>query len=405
VDHYQRDIHFEAACRGWARQILVLDDATGRQHDCDFLVDAAASDCSIYAGGIPAKARLLLGPAYALVRHAFVAKRAEALRRRDGRPVGKILISFGATDPLNVTPIALDALGSIADEISINVALSSRAPHLDEVRRQLRGRIQLILDADMAELMTEADLAIGAAGASAFERAALGLPSIIVTLADNQLGIAKAMVEAGAVIDAGPFDGSLVVKLGPILRTLIADPVARVRVTEAAAMLIDGRGQQRLLARLLDEVRIRDGSIVRLRLAEKSDGDWLLQLQHMPQIRRYFKNPAVPSVDEHASWVTRTLADPDVFFLLIEVEGVRAGYIRLDPIKRKHATIGISIALCPSFQGRGVASVALSLARRLQPSAIFDAEVSPENMASKALFTRAGFRQVNESRYQQRVSC
>ena len=50
VDHYQRDIQFEEACRGWARQILVMDDATGRRHDCDILVDAAASDRSVYEG-------------------------------------------------------------------------------------------------------------------------------------------------------------------------------------------------------------------------------------------------------------------------------------------------------------------------------------------------------------------
>jgi UDP-2,4-diacetamido-2,4,6-trideoxy-beta-L-altropyranose hydrolase len=401
VDHYQRDIHFEEACRGWAGQILVMDDATGRQHDCNFLVDAAASDDAAYKGGVPAHVRLLLGPAYVLVRRAFTTHRAEALRRRDGRPVKKILISFGATDPWNVTPAVLDALASFAEDISIVVALSSRAPHLDEVHRKLRGRMQLILDADMVGLMTEADLAIGAAGATSYERAVLGLPSIIVRLANNQRGIAKALAKAGAVIDAGRSDGSLGSRLSSIVQTLIADPVARIRMTEVATALIDGRGWQRLLAEVAGEVRARDGSSVRLRLAENSDCDWLLQLQRVPQTRRYARNPSVPTAEEHACWMARIFADQDVFLLLIEANGERVGSLRLDRLKSDDPSFEISIAVCPTRHARGIASGALSLARRLEPAAVFEAEISPANVASQKLFERAGFRSVGAARYRQ----
>jgi UDP-2,4-diacetamido-2,4,6-trideoxy-beta-L-altropyranose hydrolase len=405
VDHYQRDIQFEEACRGFARQILVMDDATGRRHDCDILVDAAANDRSVYAGDGPAPARLLLGPHYALVRRAFTARRAEALQRRDGRPVENILVSFGATDPWNATPVALDALGRFADDISIIVALSSRAPHLDEVRRKLRGRMQLVLDADMAELMTAADLAIGAAGASSYERAVLGLPSIVVTLADNQRGIARAVIDAGAAIDAGRFDPTFSSRLAAIMRTLIPDPGARIRMTEAATALVDGRGWQRLLIGVVGDTAARDGSSVRLRVAEISDRDWLFELQRVPQTRRYFRNPLAPTTEEHACWMARILADPDVFLLVIEVDGEQAGYVRLDRRKGEKAKFEISVAVCPKAHGRGVGSVALSLARRLQPGAVFDAEILPENIASRALFTRAGFHQVSENRYQQQSSC
>lgn len=402
VDHYQRDIHFEEACRGWARQILVLDDATGRQHDCDFLVDAAAGDRAIYAGAVPAQARLLLGPDYALMRRAFIAKRAEALRRHDGRPVEKILISFGATDPWNVTPVALDALGSVSDDISITIALSSQAPHLDDVRRKLRGRMQLAVDADTAALMTEADLAIGAAGASAFERAALRLPSIVVTLADNQCGIASALAGAGAAIDAGRPDATLAARLGLLVRTLIANSAARMHMSVAAASLVDGRGGQRVLIELAGATPARAGSRVRLRLAQGSDKEWLLALQQAPQTRRHFRNSRVPSADEHACWMTRTLFDQRVLLLVIEAEGERGGYVRLDRLDSESAAFEISVAVCPKLHGRGLGSAALLLARRLQPDAVFDAEILPENFASRALFTRAGFRQMGEGRYQQR---
>ncbi len=190
VDHYGRDAVFERACRAWARRILVLDDATGRDHDCDLLLDAAASDPAPYRDRVPAHAQLLLGPAYATLRPAFLARRGEALARRDGRPVRNILVSLGATDPANATCRVLDALEPVLGEAAVTVVLSSRAPHLAEVQRRARGAITLMTDvADMAELMTKADLAIGAAGSSAYERAVLGLPTVMVTLADNQRGI------------------------------------------------------------------------------------------------------------------------------------------------------------------------------------------------------------------------
>jgi UDP-2,4-diacetamido-2,4,6-trideoxy-beta-L-altropyranose hydrolase len=245
VDHYHRDIHFEEACRGWAGQILVMDDATGRQHDCDFLVDAAASDDLAYKDAVPAHARLLLGPHYALMRRAFIARRAEALRRRDGRPVENILVSFGATDPWNATSVALDALESFAKDYAITVALASQAPHLDEVRRKLNGRTELKLDADMAALMTEADLAIGAAGASAYERAVLGLPSIVVTLADNQRGICRCLIDAGAAACAGS-KSDVVPELAKLTRALASNREKRLLMARNASSLVDGLGSRKI---------------------------------------------------------------------------------------------------------------------------------------------------------------
>jgi UDP-2,4-diacetamido-2,4,6-trideoxy-beta-L-altropyranose hydrolase len=248
VDHYQWDVAVEQACRSFARKILVLDDATGRDHDCDVLIDAAAAGPEAYAGHVPAHARVLAGPAYALMRRSFVLHRPAALARRDGRPVKEILVSCGATDPTNVTSLVLDALDDVAHDVTVTVVLSSRAPKVDDVRRRLRGKARLLLDADnMADLMSYADLAIGAPGASAYERAVLGLPSILVTLADNQRGIARLMEEAGAAADGGVIDDGFAPRLGRIVERLLADGWARTRMAQAASALIDGRGAMMIL--------------------------------------------------------------------------------------------------------------------------------------------------------------
>jgi UDP-2,4-diacetamido-2,4,6-trideoxy-beta-L-altropyranose hydrolase len=247
VDHYQRDVSFEKACRSFAQNILVLDDATGRDHDCDILVDAAATDAMVYGGHVPVPAQVLIGPAYALIRRSFVVHRETALARRDGRSVKEILVSCGATDPANATAAVLDALDDISDKAIITVVLSSHAPHIDAVRQRLRGNVRLLLDADnMADLMTNADLAIGAPGTTAYERAVLGLPSILVTLAENQHGIARLMADACAAVGAGVLDDCFVTRLRRLVENILNDSEVRIRLANAASVLVDGHGAARI---------------------------------------------------------------------------------------------------------------------------------------------------------------
>jgi UDP-2,4-diacetamido-2,4,6-trideoxy-beta-L-altropyranose hydrolase len=257
VDHYGRDFTFERQCRDFARRILVLDDGTGRQHDCDLVVDAAACDCSLYRGRAPAHARFLLGPSYALVRRSFVTHRPTALACRNLAPVKSILISFGATDPWNATPVALAAVAAFADHVAITIAMSSRAAHLEHLRPRLPSNARLVLDADMARLMSEADLAVGAAGATAFERAVLGLPSVIVAAAENQRGLANLLTEAGAAIDCGSLDVEAVDHISAAAFALLNDAQARLRMSRAASDLIDGQGG----ARICDAVRQMDRAL------------------------------------------------------------------------------------------------------------------------------------------------
>ena len=402
VDHYGREAAFEMACRAFARKIFVLDDATGRRHDCDILVDAAAPSAESYAGLVPAHARLLTGPDYALLGRAFLVQRAAALARRDGRPVAEILVSCGATDPANATEVVLDVLAEVAPSASVTVVLSSTAPHAARIRARAGGNFRLILDAEnMADLMANADFAIGAPGNMAFERAALGLPSIQITLADNQRGVARLLVEAGAALDAGAIDDGLALRLRGLLRTLLADGAERNRLGQAGSRLVDGRGATRIMLAALGPVATKDDAPVSLRLADTHDEGWLLDLQRQPDLRRYFRNPAVPGAEEHHQWMERTLADPDRLLLIVECNGAAAGMLRLDrlPDRDGMARREVSIAVDSNCAKRGVGSAALALARRLLPCSVLEAEILPENRPSERAFARAGFRPAGANRY------
>jgi UDP-2,4-diacetamido-2,4,6-trideoxy-beta-L-altropyranose hydrolase len=394
VDHYKRDVAFETTCRAFAKKIVVLDDATGRNHDCDILVDAAASSKEFYAGHVPAHARVLAGPAYALIRRSFVADREMALARRDGRPVKEILVSCGATDPANATAAVLDSINDVVEDVAVTVVLSSQAPYVEAVRKRLRGNARLLVDvADMAELMTNSDLAIGASGSTAYERAVLGLPSILVTIADNQRGVAHLMSRAGAALDAGMLDADFVLRLRSLITGLIAAGAVRRRMAQDASALIDGRGTARIAVAVLDDRVAKDGARVRLRLAEPDDEGWLLKLQQDPQTRRYFRNAATPTTQEHHDWMRRTLADLKRLLLIVEANGEPVGSVRLDRLSNEDgkARHEVSVAIDPTRHGRGIASAALRLVRGLMPGAALDATILPTNQASRALFERSGY--------------
>jgi len=401
VDQYERDQSFERSCRSFASKILAFDDTSRRHHDCDVLLDSGAAEPAVYVDRVPSHAAVLTGSAYALMRRSFIERREAALARRDGRPVKSILVSCGATDPMNCTVPVLKALAGIVHDATITVVLSSRAPHLDSVRRHLHRNMQLRLDANnIAELMTDADLAVGAPGATAFERAVLGLPSIMVAFADNQRGVARMMSDAGAVIDAGTLDSGLVERLRRLLKRALEDGELRRRMAKTATALIDGRGALRTMLALHSERNVQ-GTVVTLRLATAEDEAWLLWLQSQPHTRRHFYNPAIPTAPEHHAWMQRTLSDPSKMLLVVDVNHHAAGMVRLDHLvaaDRKRA-FEISIAVDPTRHGYGIGSAALRLVRQLMPNAVLDAAVHVQNAASKALFRAAGFAELSDELY------
>ena len=402
LDRYDCERSFERACRAWARHVVVLDDNTGRQHDCDILVDAAEATGAHYADNVPSHARVLVGPSLALIRGEFVTQRSAALDRRDGRPVRNMLLSFGATNSKNLTVKTLEAIADIVCDIGITVALSSNAPHLDDVRGRAGRNVRLKVDPpDMATLISAADLAIGAGGVSGYERAVLGLPTLLVAAAENQKGVCRMMAAAGAALDAGCIDEELPVRLKALTADMLGNPAARKRMAQAAAALVDGRGARRLFVAMGGDRVTRTGVHVRLRLVEENDEHWILKLQTEPDTRRFARNHAVPTVEEHHRWMKRMLESRESILMVVEASGKDVGTIRLDRQdgNRRSGRYEISIAISSAWQSQGIGSAALSLVRGLQPQAILDAEVLPENDASRCLFAGAGYVHLRENLY------
>ncbi|MBK1719494.1 UDP-2,4-diacetamido-2,4,6-trideoxy-beta-L-altropyranose hydrolase [Thiocystis violacea] len=199
VDHYGLDRRWESAMRPWTQRLMVIDDLADRPHDCDLLLDQNLVDEAEtrYRELIPSGCHLLTGPTHALIRPSFHALASETEERTR---LDRLLIFFGGTDPFDLTTMALDDLDGRA--LSADVVLGAGNPHRERIERMCQdsgGRWTLHVQTHrMAELMANADLALGAGGSTHWERCLMGLPALVVTVAANQIATTQRLHEHGA---------------------------------------------------------------------------------------------------------------------------------------------------------------------------------------------------------------
>lgn len=256
VDHYSLDRRWEQTMRTKTRSIMVIDDLADRPHTCDFLLDQTfGRQAKDYVPLVPDGCELLCGAQYALLRPEFVALREYSLKRRAQPVLKELLINMGGVDKDNVTGNVLLALKSCAlpEDCRLTVVMGQTAPWLKNVQdlscsMQRPTRVLVGVD-NIAQLMADSDLAIGAAGGTSWERCCLGLPSIVLVIADNQLEVAKGLEHAGAALVCLSYQG-LSKQLSVLLSKICTDIARLALLTKAAAKVTNGMGAGEVLARM-----------------------------------------------------------------------------------------------------------------------------------------------------------
>jgi len=261
-DHYGLSASdHEAMAKG--RVALAIDDLADRALMADLVLDSGpARRAQDYDGLVPETARLLLGPHYAPVRPAFAELRDGALGRRGGEGVGRVLVSLGLTDVGGVTERVLERLRPKIGSAGLDVVLGAEAPSLAALTRIARRDDRMALHVaipDMAWLCANADIAVGAAGSSAWERCVLGLPSLMVILADNQREAAQALAEREAALVVDAADPGFDAAFDLALMRLLTDPGLRRRLSAASAEVCDGLGAPRVAEAFLKLIAARKG--------------------------------------------------------------------------------------------------------------------------------------------------
>jgi UDP-2,4-diacetamido-2,4,6-trideoxy-beta-L-altropyranose hydrolase len=198
VDHYGIDHIWQNAVKGCYERLMVIDDLADRTHNCNILLDQNFGRIKEdYIKLVPKSCKVLLGPKYALLRSEFAQWRKYSLNRRKYPELKKIFVSMGGVDSENKTAQILEQLKSckLPNDVKVTVVMGDTAPHLKyimDMAEFLPFKVEVKSNvSNMAEIMSNCDIAIGGSGSTTWERCCLGLPSIQIILAENQKFIAE----------------------------------------------------------------------------------------------------------------------------------------------------------------------------------------------------------------------
>lgn len=251
LDHYAADIMWEKEMRPFVKNIMVIDDLANREHDCDLLLDQNLyQNMAIrYKGLLPKNCLELLGPEFALLRPEF--REFKRLGKTRAGEINRVLVFFGGTDPTNETSKTLEAIKAIDQgfKFKVDVVVGQSNPNKEDIKRQC---LELPLVTfycqveNMAELMARADLAIGAGGVSTWERCCVGLPSLIISVAKNQVDISREAAKRGVGIYIGPSSEVSSKQIFKESLALLREPEVVNRFSKAASDLVDGLGATRV---------------------------------------------------------------------------------------------------------------------------------------------------------------
>lgn len=396
VDHYALDAAWERVLRPAVTRILVIDDLADRPHDADFLLDQNYYRPleGRYQGLLPSHCQCLLGPAYALLRPDFAqARRLQPRGQRPLQAVQRVSVCFGGSDPTGELPKVLRALAAAPQRpaLAVEVIVGSSSPSLSEVRRLAADwpELELMVDAtDMAERLARADLGIGAAGTMSWERGAVGLPSIAIAVADNQVALAHDAALAGMHLYLGRHETVTVEDIGHAFALLMKAPALRQHFADVSAAMTDGRGLSRVVQAVLPPP-------IRLRAVTGDDAADLHAWRNHADNRRFSHNDAEIPWETHLGWLQRSLQNPDRVLLVGEDESGPVGVLRYDWTGEFWMT---SVYLVPGRHGAGLGEpllrAGLEWLRQHQPQRRpVRAEILADNPASRAVFLRAGYRE------------
>jgi len=402
VDHYGLSVVWQRLMQAELAQaaVLVIDDLADRRHQPTVLMDANRLNPNAadpYQDLVPEACTNLLGPAYALLDPLYCQLRPLLPVRRQ---LSRLLVCFGGVDLVNHTALTLEALNHPRlRHLAVDVVLGPGAPHRADLEARVQQRPHTCLHVglpSLAGLMARADLAVGAAGTTSWERACLGLPALVVPVAENQNQGARALEASGV---ARCVDLQAVADPVEALQRAVLDfldaPAALQAMSEACLQLGDGQGLARVVTVLLGPV-----PGLRLRPAQAAD----LWLYHWwandPQVRRQSFNSEPIPLDQHRRWFVERLGSPLALMRVLEDgHGLPMGQIRLEreTADAPRAVIGFSLDRLARGRGLAVPLLQLGLAELARcwggPALEAYGEVRADNPASCRAFVRAGFQE------------
>ena len=376
IDNYDLDLKYEKHFRKFVNKIMVIDDLANRHHDCDFLLDQTyGRDPDDYKNLVPEDCKILAGSDYALLRKEFTLMRPKAIeKRRNTKEIKRILISMGGSCHNDHILKALELVKESGFAGNIDIVLGFSENNLEQIKQYANSMINKVdfhVNANMAELIYEADLAIGAAGSSVWERCCLGLPQYLIQTAENQ-SFNFNLLQA--------FKG-----VGCLSNLLLSQDIYKLLEN----FNLDGFG----INRILIIISVYDClNHIKLRNVNASDKHMIYAWQNMKEVRMYFNDPKPPSLIEHDSWFSDRIKQIENPYWVIHHNNEDCGIISLtyDHFNRIY---NLSWFIIPKKRGNRLGTEALKIAVFMVRPIKIHASVHKDNVASLKVLKKLNFKE------------
>jgi hypothetical protein len=345
---------------------------------------------SRYTDKVPAHCNLLLGPSYALLRDEF-----KSLRKKIGPRTGKvkkILVYFGGVDAADYTILTVNALAGINGQWAVDIVIGKMHPNAEKIQQasQKFGFNCHVQTSRLAELMSEADLAIGAGGSAIWERCCLGLPAIVFCTAENQRAQIADAVKLGVLYALKIDDLNFADEFRHLFERLIKNPSSLKSTSESGMHHVNGLGARKVVSQLI-------GDFIEIRRAEVNDSISIFQWRNDEKIRNVSKNSEIIPMNVHKKWFEKVLTDAHYELLIGRLLNQVVGVVRFD-IEVNRAEVSIYLVPNSHFSGYG-RSLLLGAEKWLKKNRTevkeLRAFVKRGNTSSEKLFTNLNYELIN----------
>lgn len=248
VDGYAFDAGYQSDLARRVRCLWVDDFGRCTRYDAALVLNHQVyADASAYAAR-GEQTRLLLGTRYVPLRREFCD--TEPPPPAAAPTAERILVTMGGADPVNATALVAEALTLLSDPaLEARVLVGPSNPRGEEIERRFAGPRLWVLRGtdDMVGLLRWAELAVAAAGTTTHELCYMGVPSMLVVLADNQREVCAASGRHGVAEALGWYHAFDPASLARRIESLRRDAPARLEMSKRGRALVDGRGASRIL--------------------------------------------------------------------------------------------------------------------------------------------------------------
>ena len=253
VDGYRFGLDYLKFIKENGIKILFIDDlGSDSTIPSDFILNQNISAKESMYQNNTSVSKLFLGNDFVLIRREFLDRK---FLKRNLSNTKDLLITLGGSDQENVTMLVLQSMDKkFFDLFNITVVLGPMNVHYDKINRKFGKNSNIDIQCNvtnMAELISNSDLVLTVPGVTIWEILFFAIPTITITISENQKNNAIELEKKGAIISLGNYSKLTPKSLNESLMMLIDSEDRRKELSYKAGKVVDGLGVERIITKVM----------------------------------------------------------------------------------------------------------------------------------------------------------